>query len=137
MARNYKTGAARNRRRPDPGGPPTPSPNIYPTRVDDFFLSAGQINLVLTMLEVGSVVSIDEEDLILTGLASTAELWGPNENGIPPTSVEILSGGYPQFVWVGTFNADDYRVILNPFDRAFRGTSGQWLGPVWAEGTLP
>ena len=136
MPRNYKTGPARSRRRPDPSNTASVNAVVFPLGNIAITPGAGSLQIVAFAFNALTGTEIDPENIQATGKASAMRFVNTSGAIFTPTaSYNNLSG---QMTWAITSGlpADDYVASLPSLEQAIRGVNGEFIGTLFQTATV-
>lgn len=133
--RNYKTGAARNRRLRDLGGPSKPVPLVLPGIPNFTALAPGITTITMTVVRGGDGSTPPAGYMVSTGLPSTTRFVTAAGVALTPDSIVESAAG----VLVYTFSnmtAGEGFFLPGSQDPAIRGQMGEWVGAAGGAATV-
>lgn len=136
MTRNYKTGPARSRRRPDPSSRVLPGQTVAPLEAVTIDTGAGQVAFNVTIHNPTNGEDWDGAEWVNTNLPSRA-FFIDSASTVHPLSVTGQPGGSGFALGELTgLPAGVGQFIIPGGDPSVRSIYGDWIGTLWAEHTV-
>jgi len=133
MPRNYKTGPARSRRRPDPSTIQGPSAIVYPLLQNSAATGVGTLSLQLIPINAENGGPQANDLFQLTGAP-----WNvyATDGGVKvaPDAITWDSGtSILELSWTAAPVSIACRVVIENGQQALRGKNGEWIGTFGGE----
>lgn len=131
MVRNYKTGARRSRRRPDPAQRFDPSQSIYPLVETVNTPGSGSLDLGLAAIDPTDGVNGPVDLFAETG--EPYNIFATDGTTVYPPDAIVFDSNTStlQVSWSGGLPEGTIYLLVGGLNGAVRGSKGEWLG-AWA-----